>query len=139
MTRHRSPSAGRHHAHTDAHRGDETSTKPATVCVAALQLNCTHLDIEGNLSRALPFVEEAASRGAKIIVLPELYSSGYFFHRRLWEAAERGCEGPTAAWARKHAKKLRVHIGVGFLEARGKHFYDTFIIAGACVSVTQLI
>lgn len=50
---------------------------PKTLCVAALQLNSINCDIEGNLARAAPFIEAAAGSGAKLVLLPELHSSGY--------------------------------------------------------------
>lgn len=58
-----------------------SSSLPRTLTVAALQLNSANFDIEGNLKRAVPYVESAARDGAKLILLPEFYSSGYLAER----------------------------------------------------------
>lgn len=153
---------------------------PRTLRVAALQLNSANFDIQGNLDRALPFVEAAvAGSGAQLVLLPELYSRGYIYERvrsliehtvccavavpehvgfsrssfstqfsttgnhcftvthshcatrldphipqSLWQAAER-LDGPTRMWACTHAKRLRIHLGLSFLEADGADFFNT--------------
>lgn len=47
--------------------------------VGAIQMESNNRDIDGNLDRALPLVEQAAGRGATLICLPEFLPSGYFF------------------------------------------------------------
>jgi N-carbamoylputrescine amidase len=92
--------------------------RPQTLTVAALQLNSANDDVAGNLARAVPHLEAAASAGARLILLPELYSSGYVFERGLWRAAERLADGPTRTWLSAHAARLGAHIGTTILEAR---------------------
>lgn len=104
--------------------------RPSTLRVAALQLRSSNDDVLGNLERALPHVEAAAAAGAQLVLLPELFSSGYSFTRALWRVAER-LDGPTRRFASAAAARLRVHIGLSFLEARGAHFCNTFIMLGA--------
>lgn len=82
------------------------------VVVAALQLNSVEGDVHGNLAAALPFVEQAASAGAQLIVLPEMYSGGFSFSRSLWAGAERLEDGPSRTWLCAHSLRLRTHIGM---------------------------
>jgi predicted amidohydrolase len=63
--------------------------RPATLRVAALQLNSAPDDVAGNLTRATPHAEAAAAASAQLLLLPELYVSGYAFTRALWRTAER--------------------------------------------------
>jgi len=51
--------------------------KQTTARVAAIQMKCESENIQGNLLRAAAFVEEAAARGAKLVLLPELMPGGY--------------------------------------------------------------
>ena len=104
--------------------------RPTSLRVAALQLRSANDDVLGNLERALPHAEAAAAAGAQLLLLPEMYSSGYTFTQDLWRTAER-LDGPTRRFASALAARLRVHVGLSFLEARGEHFCNTFILLGA--------
>jgi N-carbamoylputrescine amidase len=57
--------------------------------VAAVQMESKNGLIKVNLEHALPFVDEAAKKGAKLIVLPEFMPTGYIFTNAIWDAGER--------------------------------------------------
>ena len=48
-----------------------------TYKIAVLQLNLNDI-AENNLKKCIAWVKDAASQGAEVISLPELYSSHYF-------------------------------------------------------------
>ncbi|MGH2994816.1 MAG: nitrilase-related carbon-nitrogen hydrolase [Gaiellaceae bacterium] len=88
-----------------------------TVRVACQQLAPTVGDLEGNRELTREAVREAVAAGAKLVVLPELSTSGYVF-----ESAEeaRACaeppDGPALrGWAEEAARGDAVVIG-GFCE-----------------------
>eukprot|EP00232_Nephroselmis_pyriformis_P029303 CAMPEP_0182871724 /NCGR_PEP_ID=MMETSP0034_2-20130328/11286_1 /TAXON_ID=156128 /ORGANISM="Nephroselmis pyriformis, Strain CCMP717" /LENGTH=377 /DNA_ID=CAMNT_0025004285 /DNA_START=1 /DNA_END=1131 /DNA_ORIENTATION=+ len=114
------------------------TNKPKTLRVGALQLTNT-LDMERNILHATPAIEAAVRRGASLIILPELYTTGYTCDEQMWENAERMEDGPTRTWLTGITARLNVHIGASFLEASGEHFYNTFIIchAGDVVGVVR--
>ncbi|MEW6552854.1 MAG: carbon-nitrogen hydrolase family protein [Actinomycetota bacterium] len=95
--------------------------------VAAVQMESRNGDIQGNLERATPHVEEAARRGAALIVLPEFMPTGYIFTREIWDAAEPR-EGPTMRWLRESSRRLGVWLGTSYLEAEGEDFFNSFVI-----------
>ncbi len=97
------------------------------VRVAAVQLHSCLGQIEANLARASDLVAEAARAGAGLIVLPELAASGYSLSRAVWDAAERQ-DGPTVQWLRATSQHLGVHLGIGFVEADGDDFYNTYAL-----------
>ena len=55
--------------------------KVRNICVAAIQMKCTDNRIE-NLREAERLVRAAASEGAQIILLPELFEFKYFCQQR---------------------------------------------------------
>jgi len=95
--------------------------------VAAVQMESVNGDIRGNLERARHWVNEAAQRGASLIVLPEFMPTGYIFTKEIWDAAESR-EGPTMQWLRENSRRLRVWLGTSYLEAEGEDFYNSFVI-----------
>jgi len=103
--------------------------KPAMLRIAAIQMQSENGLIENNLKRALGFVEAAARKEARLIVLPEFMPTGYIFTKAIWDGAEP-TNGPTVQWLGKHSKRLGVYLGTSFLEADGEDFYNTFVLTG---------
>jgi 5-aminopentanamidase len=90
---------------------------PGGVLVACCQLAPEIGALEANRALAARAVEDAAARGARLIVLPELVSSGYVFRdaeeaRSLAEPAD----GPTVTGWSELARRLDVVIVGGFCE-----------------------
>jgi predicted amidohydrolase len=92
----------------------------STVRVACHQLAPVIGDLDGNRRRALAAIDAAAAAGARIVVLPELVTSGYVFRdadeaRAFAEPAD----GPTlAGWAERATAHGLVVAG-GFAEDAG--------------------
>lgn len=100
-----------------------------SIRVAAVQMESINGDIEGNLQRAMPLVEQAAEKGARVITLPEFMPTGYLFTTAIWDAAEPK-EGPTVTWLKENARRLGVYLGTSFLEVNGEDFFNTFVMTG---------
>ncbi len=100
-----------------------------TLRVGAVQMASVNGDVEGNLDRATRFVEEAAERGAALVVLPEFMPTGYIFSKAIWEAAEPR-EGSTMRWLRETSRRLGIWLGTSYLEAEGEDFYNSFVVTG---------
>lgn len=103
-------------------------TPAQAVTVAAIQVECDVGDAAENLARAGALVEQAACRGARVVVLPELTSGGYVLTEDLWNTAEP-FDGVTVSWLARTAGRLGVYLGTSFLEADGRDFYNTFVLA----------
>ncbi len=104
-----------------------TREKTRTIRVAAVQMASKNGLVEANLEHAASFVEQAAQKGAKLIILPEFMPTGYIFTKAIWDAGEPK-EGPTVKWLKENSKKLGVWIGTSFLEAEGENFFNTFVL-----------
>ena len=47
--------------------------------LALAQLDLVSRDVEANITKSKNFAQDAAERGAELLVLPEVFSSGFFF------------------------------------------------------------
>jgi len=96
--------------------------------VASLQLVCQDGDIKANIQHATPFIKEVSKQGAKVVLLPELYTTGYILNESAWELAEpKG--GITETWLMNIAKECGIYVGTSYLEADGEDFFNTFCLA----------
>ena len=85
--------------------------------------------VESNLAHAAVLVDEAAARGAQLVVLPELFSAGYEYTDRNYGLVEP-LDGPTGTWIVETARRLGVHL-VGSFPARmrGKSYIVAMLAA----------
>lgn len=95
--------------------------------VAAVQVQACLGQTMTNLEHFTPLVEQAAREGAQLIVLPELAAPGYSLSKLIWEAGERR-DGPTMRWLQEVSARLGVYTGIGFIEADGEDFFNTYAL-----------
>jgi N-carbamoylputrescine amidase len=105
-----------------------TSGKRTTVKLGAVQVRSEPGQAEANWRHAMPFIEQAAAQGADLVVLPELFSSGYVANRAIWDMGEAH-DGDTARWLAATARRLGIYLGAGIAESDGSDFFDAFILA----------
>jgi len=80
--------------------------------VAGLQLDLAWEDPEENFERATPLAERAAEDGARLLVLPEMFNTGFSM-----DAAKCVVHEPaTRAWLRALAQRLERFVLGGFAE-----------------------
>ncbi len=82
-------------------------------------------DPANNLARAMDFVRQAASRGAQIVCLPELFQTQYFCQREdasLFDLAEP-IPGPTTQKLSNLAKELKIVLIASLFEKRAAGVY----------------
>jgi len=99
----------------------------STMNVAALQLPLGG-DIDSNIARVSDLVREAAGKGAKVILPPELFEGPYFCqvqHERFFAAARPVSEHKAVQAMQALAAELKVYIPTSFFEADGPHYYNT--------------
>jgi predicted amidohydrolase len=97
-----------------------------TVVVACCQLAPVLGDPAANRVLAADAVTDAATRGASVVVLPELISSGYVFESRAEAlACAEAADGPTVTeWARLAGRHQVVIVG-GFCETAGGELFNS--------------
>ncbi|HLF90673.1 MAG TPA: carbon-nitrogen hydrolase family protein [Anaerolineales bacterium] len=82
---------------------------PRKLQLAAVQLDANPAPTEGRLARAEKLVTQAAEAGAELVVLPELFNTGYTYDNSNHERAER-LDGETVTWMRETAARLNLHL-----------------------------
>lgn len=95
--------------------------------VAALQLAFSD-DIEENIRNVSELVREAAGKGAKVVLPPELFEGLYFCRTEdeaLFANARPVDRHPAVQAMRKLAAELEIHIPCSFFEAEGPHHYNS--------------
>jgi N-carbamoylputrescine amidase len=110
---------------------DESQGFPELV-VASVQMEPHVGDTAANVARSVQLIEQAAARGAAIVVLPELANSGYVFASRAeaFALAEPVPHGPsTQAWA-EVARRCNVHVVAGIAEREDERLYNAAAVLG---------
>ncbi len=103
------------------------------VTVAATQMACTW-DVDANVARAMELVREAASQGANIILIQELFETPYFpaEEREEYFALAKPLDGhPTIAKMSALARELEVVLPVSFFERAGNAHFNSLAIVDA--------
>ncbi len=97
--------------------------------VAYVQYNPAYLKVKQNLNQIEILLEGVE---ADLIVLPELFASGYFFRSRedLEAVAETIPEGPTTQWMLEWCRKTGAILVGGLPERDGDRFYNSAVVAG---------
>ncbi|MEJ2409173.1 MAG: N-carbamoylputrescine amidase [Novosphingobium sp.] len=105
----------------------------AEITVAALQLALGSADEAENIAAVSALVEEAAGKGAQIVLPPELFSGPYFCkteEEELFALARPTNEHPSVVAMQALAAKLKVAIPASFFERDGHHYYNTLAMIG---------
>lgn len=103
------------------------------ITVAALQLALGSNDESENIAAVSALVEEAAGKGAQIVLPPELFSGPYFCkveEEELFSLARPTTEHPSVLAMQALAEKLKVAIPTSFFERDGHHYYNTLAMIG---------
>lgn len=104
------------------------------VKVAAIQFACTD-NIDANIATAERLVREAASQGANIILLQELFMSLYFCQeqdtRHNASALTFSPENPRLRHFANLAKELRVVLPISFYEVANTTYFNSLTVIDA--------
>lgn len=103
------------------------------VKVAAVQMCCSKIR-EENIAKADKLVREAASKGAKIILLPELFETEYFCQERnydYYKLATKTEDNPAVKHFIEVAKELKVVLPISFFEKSENTTFNTVAIIDA--------
>lgn len=103
------------------------------VTAAAVQMYCNR-SREENIAAAEKAVREAASMGAQIILLPELFQTPYFCQERNYDFYKLAMpleEDPAVKQLQKTAAERKVVLPVSFFERDGHVTYNSVAVIDA--------
>jgi len=95
-------------------------------------------DVDENVTRAMELVREAASRGANVVLIQELFETPYFpaEEREEYFALAKPLQGhPTIAKMSALASELEVVLPVSFFERAGNAYFNSVAMVDADGSV----
>jgi len=102
---------------------------PLTVKIAAVQMRSTNGKVSVNLQKAETLVTRATQAGAQLVVLPEVFNTGYEYTEANYRLVEPP-DGPTCTWLHRTAARLNVHLaGSLLLHKRGEIFNTLVLVA----------
>ncbi len=103
------------------------------VIVAATQMACSSSGAE-NIARAEKLIREAASKGAQIILIQELFEGPYFCQDEIYDLlslAKPLDENPAVKHFSAVAKELNVVLPISVYERAGQSNFNTVVIIDA--------
>lgn len=103
------------------------------VTVAAIQMSCSY-NIDENIKKAEKFVREAASKGAQIILIQELFETQYFCQKEKPEFFKYAVEvenNKAVNYFKKIAAELNVVLPISFFEKKNKAKYNSIAVIDA--------
>jgi len=95
-----------------------------TIIISLAQMNIKLRNPAVNLEKCISMIKEASKRGSDLVLLPELWSTGY----DLSNASQYINDNQLILQKLQNiAKELRINIGGSFLETINNQHYNTFI------------
>lgn len=97
------------------------------VSVAVVQMLVEPVPVIQRLARAEKLVTQAAQSGAQLVVLPEVFNTGYAYRDENFALAEAP-DGPTAQWMKQLSARLGIHLAGSLLVREGPDIYNALLL-----------
>ena len=100
------------------------------VCVAAIQMSCSN-DRNANISKAEKMLRKAASQGAQIILIQELFETLYFCQKEIpdyYKYATTVAQNPAIDHFKDIARELDIVIPISFYEKCNNAYFNSIVV-----------
>lgn len=105
--------------------------------IAAIQMDICHCNKQKNIEKAIHFSEEAISKGADIIILPEVFSTGFCYEDI--EKASESSPYPTIEELAAFSKKNKCIMIGSIIEKHSSENRDRYTNLGFCLEDGELV
>jgi omega-amidase len=96
--------------------------------ISLAQLNFRFGAVDENVTRAIEWIKKSADIGSDLVLLPELWASGYDLEN--WVKYATPINGGVFKLLTEYAHKYNITIGSSLLEAKDRRAYNTFVLHG---------
>ena len=100
---------------------------PRRIAIAALQMDANPAPTHERLKIADRLAREAHEKGAQLVVLPEVFNTGYGYTDANYERTET-LEGPTVTWMKETARELDIHLAGSLFLLDGNEIYNALLL-----------
>ncbi len=98
-----------------------------SIRIAVIQLNAVPAPVTERLEHAESFIAQSAALRAQLVILPEVFNTGYEYSDDNYARAE-SLDGITAQWMKKTSARYRVHLAGSFLRKEGNEIFNTLLL-----------
>ncbi|AZM58190.1 MULTISPECIES: nitrilase family protein [unclassified Streptomyces] len=111
---------------------EEDRVSPVRVAVAQFEPQVGVENLKANAAAVEQRLHEAGSSGARLVVLPELATTGYVFNTReeAFAHSETIPDGPSMQLFRRAAAEHDMYVVGCIVERDGERLYDTAVLVG---------
>jgi predicted amidohydrolase len=100
---------------------------PREIIAAAIQMDATPAPTRDRLGRAESLIGQAAGQGAHLVVLPELFNTGYIYNDENYTRAEDE-HGPTPTWMTQTARQYDVYLAGSLLLKDNDEVFNALLL-----------
>jgi len=98
-----------------------------SVKIAVVQMNASPSPVKERLTRAENFVAQCVQNDAQLVVLPEVFNTGYEYSDQNYLQAE-SFDGATATWMKQTSARYHVHLAGSFLRRTQDEIFNTLLL-----------
>jgi len=98
-----------------------------TIKIAAVQINAEPAPVPERLARAEAIIAKAGNSGAQLVVLPEVFNTGYEYSDDNYQRVEP-IDGPTVNWMKQIAARHNIHLASSLLLLDHEDIYNTLLL-----------
>ena len=95
--------------------------------VAAVQMNAQPQALEHRLQAAENYITQAAAQGAEIVLLPEVFNTGYTYAPTNFARAET-IDGPTVIWMKEQTARFNIYLAGSLLLRDSGEIFNTMLL-----------
>ncbi len=98
-----------------------------TLKIAPVQMDVKPEPVAHRLERAADLIAEAVSAGAQVVVLPEVFNTGYEYSDANYALAEP-MNGPTVTWMKDQAARHNIHLAGSLMVLDDEDIYNAALL-----------